>query len=216
MSKNTSTSNDSFQGNLVSGDPSVSVPPSPTEGDDDFGGSSSLRVGIVVHRAEAGFATRVNTIPKFLEINRRFLSQVTYTLPTEPKDRSLIDQKAQISSDTMIGGSTQVSERTTIKKSVIGRHCVIGKMAKIVGCVLLDHCVVEDGAKLEGCVLGKNTKIGSKAELSRCVTQAGYEVEAGETFKGEKLDVSDWTAAVGDEEDEEEPGDSESEEGSDA
>lgn len=57
-----------------------------------------------------------------------------------------------------------------------------------------------DRAKLEGCILGKNTKIGIKAELSRCVTRAGYEVDAGETFRGEKLDVSDWTAVVGDEE----------------
>jgi translation initiation factor eIF-2B subunit gamma len=73
------------------------------------------------------------------------LSQASYSLPTDPKNRSLIDQKAQISSDTIIGDSTQVSERVTIKKSVIGRHCVIGKMAKIVGCILFDHCVVEDG-----------------------------------------------------------------------
>ncbi|KAG6865847.1 hypothetical protein C0991_011179 [Blastosporella zonata] len=181
------------------------MPPSPTEGDEDSEGSNSFRVGVIIHRASAGFAIRVNTIPNFLEINRRwqFLTQATYALPTEPKDRSLIDQKAQISSDTIIGGSTQVSERTTIKKSVIGRHCVIGKMAKIVGCVLLDHCVIEDGAKLDGCILGKRTKIGAKAELSRCVTQGGYEVGAGETVKGEKLDVSDWTA-VDEEEDEDE------------
>lgn len=162
MSKNTSTCNEPRNGTIFTKDLSLSAPPSPTPGDYTLGGSKSLRVGIVVHRAEAGFATRVNTIPKFLEINRRvclffialpgscstslqFLSQATYALPTEPKDRSLIDQKAQISSDTIIGESTQVSERTTIKKSVIGRHCVIGKMAKIAGCVLLDHCVVEDG-----------------------------------------------------------------------
>ncbi|KAG6868924.1 hypothetical protein C0993_007698 [Termitomyces sp. T159_Od127] len=216
MSKDTSTFNEPFNGTISTKDTSLSAPPSPTIGDQSLGGSNSLRVGIVLHRAEAGFATRVNTIPRFLEINRRFLSQVTYALPTEPKDRSLIDQKAQISSDTVIGGSTQVSERTTIKKSVIGRHCVIGKMVKIVGCVLLDHCVIEDGAKLEGCILGKNTKIGTKAELSRSVTQAGYEVEAGETFRGEKLDVSDWTAVVEDGEEDGEDEEETSDEGDDA
>lgn len=96
----------------------------------------------------------------------------------------------------MIGYTTKVSERTSIKKSIIGKHCVIGKMVKIVGCVILDHCIVEDGygcqleislddahsddsAKLDGCILGTNTKVGAKAELSRCVTQAGYEVGAG-------------------------------------
>lgn len=68
-----------------------------------------------------------------------------YTLPSDPKNRSLIDQKAQISGDSMIGLSTRVDERASIKRSVVGKHCVIGKMTKIVGCVLLDHCVIEDG-----------------------------------------------------------------------
>jgi len=145
------------------------------------------------------------------------LSSANYTLPTDPKNRALIDQKAQISSDTIIGDSTKVSEKSTIKKSIIGRHCIIGKMVKIVGCILLDHCIIEDGAKIDGCVLGKNTKIGLKAELIRCVTQAGYEVSAGglfysnlslvdlifilfpffaDTIKNEKLETTDWTTAL--------------------
>ncbi|KAJ3997526.1 UDP-3-O-glucosamine N-acyltransferase [Lentinula boryana] len=178
--------------------------------------SSSLRVGLVLHPATAGFATRVNNIHSLLDINRRLLAETTYSLPTDSQSRSLIDPKAQISSDTMIGAFTQISERTTIKKSVIGKHCVIGKMARITGCVLLDHCVIEDGAKVDGCILGKNTKVGAKAELSRCVSQAGYEVGSGESFKNEKLDVSDWTAGRDDsEEDEDEEDEDEEEEESD-
>ncbi|KAJ3932687.1 MAG: UDP-3-O-glucosamine N-acyltransferase [Lentinula lateritia] len=181
--------------------------------------SSSLRVGIIVlHPATAGFATRVNNIHSLLDMNRRLLAETTYALPTDPQNRSLIDPKAQISSDTIIGAFTQVSERTTIKKSVIGKHCVLGKMARITGCVLLDHCVIEDGAKIDGCILGKNTKVGAKAELTRCVTQAGYEVGSGETFKNEKLDVSDWTAGPDeseedDDDDEEETDDDDDEDG---
>jgi len=137
---------------------------------------------------------RINTVQNFYEINRRILAGTTYSMPADSKDRSLIDQKAQISTDSIIGESTQVSERTAIKKSVIGRHCIIGKMVKINSCVLLDHCVIEEGAKLEGCILGRNTQVGSKAELTRCVTQAGYEVGSGEMIKGEKLEVSNWMA----------------------
>ncbi|KAJ3728760.1 UDP-3-O-glucosamine N-acyltransferase [Lentinula raphanica] len=174
--------------------------------------SSSLRVGLVLHPATAGYATRVNNIHYLLDINRRFLKETTYSLPTDPQNRSLIDAKARISTDTMIGAFTQVSERTKIEHSVIGKHCVIGKMAKISGCVLLDHCVVEDGAQIVGSILGKNTKVGEKAQLTRCVTQAGYEVSSGESFKNEKLDVSDWTAGPDSESEEE---DDEDEDGSD-
>lgn len=124
-------------------------------------GSSSLRVGIILHAAKDGFATRVNNIHSLLDMNRRvslfsfylifiepffqLLAEATYSLPTDPQNRSLIDPKAQISPDTIIGAFTQISERTTVKKSVIGKHCVVGKMVRITGCVLLDHCVIEDG-----------------------------------------------------------------------
>jgi len=62
-------------------------------------------------------------------------------LPTDSENCSLIDQKAQISVDTIIRDSTKVSEKTTIKRSVVGRHCIIGKMVRIADCV----SVIEDG-----------------------------------------------------------------------
>jgi len=191
----------------------------PSLADDDEEGIllASLRVGLIVQRgAEGGYAARANNLHSYLDLNRHFLSQTVYSLPTDPESRSLIDHKAQISSDSMIGHSTRVEERTNIKKSVIGKHCVIGKMARIVGCVIQDHCVISDGAKLDGCILGKGTKVGEKAELTRCVTQCGYEVGAGESAKNEKLDVSDWTAAPqSSDEDNEDDEDSSEDEGSD-
>ncbi|KAI0342065.1 UDP-3-O-glucosamine N-acyltransferase [Trametopsis cervina] len=171
------------------------APSSPVDSDDGADNKASLRVGIVIHSTSDGYAARANTLHSYLELNRHFLVQTSWTLPTDPESRALIDPKAQISTDSMVGHTTQVEERTSIKKSVIGKHCVIGKMVKIAGCVILDHCVIADGAKLDGCILGKNTKVGAKAELTRCVTQAGYEVDAGETFRNDKLEVADWTAA---------------------
>ncbi|KII92286.1 hypothetical protein PLICRDRAFT_172390 [Plicaturopsis crispa FD-325 SS-3] len=188
----------------------ISAPASPADDDDDDTVLlESLRVGLVIHRADTEFAARANNLFSYLELNRRALANTTYSLPTDPENRALIDQKAQISQDSMIGDSTKIEERTTIKKSVIGKHCVIGKFVKIVGCIVLDHCVIADGAKLEGSILGKNTKVGAKADLGKCVTQAGYEVEAGESFRNEKLDVSDWTAGPVESDEDEEEGEGE-------
>ncbi|EPQ57409.1 UDP-3-O-glucosamine N-acyltransferase [Gloeophyllum trabeum ATCC 11539] len=198
-------------------DMAYSLPPSPTGDQDQQMANASLRVGLVIHRDPIAYAARTNTLQSYLELNRSFLSKTPYSLPTDPKDRSLIDPKAQISSDCIVGESTRVDERTTIKRSVIGKHCTIGKMARIVGCVLLDHCVVEDGAKLDNCIMGKNTKVGSKASLSWCVTQGGFEVETGGAYKNEKLEISEWAAGGGSEGDEttsedEEDGEEDSEE----
>ena len=161
-----------FDGTILAQDPSsrgsgspslrpvpFSVTSSPSH--PDFSGESlaSLRVGIIAHSSGTGFVGRVNNVAALLEANRqacfilnltqsrglimiKFLSRTSYTLPTDPDNRALIDAKSRISSDSMIGSSTKIGERATITRSVIGRHCVIGKMSRVVGCVLLDHCVV--------------------------------------------------------------------------
>jgi translation initiation factor eIF-2B subunit gamma len=122
-----------------------SVPPSPTGSVSIGRETSSLRVGVIIHREDDGYCVRTNNLPAYLEANRHFINDTSYTLPLDPQKRALIDAKASISSDSTIGDFTKVDEKTTIKKSVIGKHCIIGKMVKIVGCVLLDHCVVSDG-----------------------------------------------------------------------
>jgi translation initiation factor eIF-2B subunit gamma len=96
---------------------------------------------------------RINTLQNFYEVNKRVSKSYLSVLPhlkcktqiLAGTTRTLIDQKTQGSTDSIIGESTQISERTTIKKSLIGRHCIIGKMVKINSCILLDHCVIEDG-----------------------------------------------------------------------
>ncbi|KAF8894888.1 UDP-3-O-glucosamine N-acyltransferase [Gymnopilus junonius] len=167
---------------------------SPGDSDTSRTLSSTRKIGLVIYDQNTEVPMRINTLHNFYEMNKRILSGTTYSLPVDPKDRSLIDQRAQISVDSIIGESTQISERSTIKRSIIGRHCIIGKLVKITGSILLDHCIVEDGTKLENCILGKSTRVGAKAELTKCVTQAGYEVSGGEVAKGEKLEVSDWMA----------------------
>jgi len=173
----------------------------------------NTRVGLIIHKAGDGAAAQANNLYSYLEINRSFLEQAAQNQTGPPAKVPLIDVKAQISADSSIGQSTRVEERASIKKSVIGRHCVIGKMTKIVGCVILDHCIIEDGAKLEGCILGGSTKVGAKAELSKCVTQAGFEVDAGGNYRNAKLEISDWTTGgvYGEDSDEDEESEAESE-----
>jgi translation initiation factor eIF-2B subunit gamma len=143
------------------------------------------KVGIVIHD-KPDLAMRINTLQNFYEMSKRvcyafsplsvpclrlkskifqILAGTTYSPPADPKDRSLIDQKAQISTDSIIGESTQISERTSIKKSVIGRHCIIGRMVKISGSVILDHCVIE-----EGCEINNGEKSYSSTLIFQCQT----------------------------------------------
>lgn len=38
-----------------------------------------------------------------------------------------------------------MGERSNVKKSVVGRHCVIGRNVKILGCVIMDFVTIGDG-----------------------------------------------------------------------
>jgi translation initiation factor eIF-2B subunit gamma len=77
-----------------------------------------------------------------LDIEFEVLATSTPSLPSNPEDRALIDQQAQISADSIIGHSTRVNKSVVIKASVVGKHCIIGEGATLIGCVLLDHCVI--------------------------------------------------------------------------
>lgn len=135
---------------------------SPVESDQEDSINTTFKVGLNLHDPGAGFTNRANTLAAYLEANRhvfqstircfpytnntsKFLSSTTWTLPSDPENRALIDQKVVISADSMVGGSTRIEERSSVKRSVIGKHCHIGKMVKITGCVILDHCVISEG-----------------------------------------------------------------------
>ena len=45
----------------------------------------------------------------------------------------------------MVAEGTQIGEKVSIKRSVIGRQCKIGDHVQIVNCTLLDNVIVEDG-----------------------------------------------------------------------
>lgn len=69
----------------------VSAPPSPTGSDGDRAVAESFRIGIVIH---AESAIRVNTIPNFLEVNRRVSS--IYSAPIYRINRASSDTVSSV------------------------------------------------------------------------------------------------------------------------
>ena len=104
--------------------------------------------------AEPDHLIRANSLAGYWELNRRFIKSLAIATQGQvnpnnsrmsAEEGAPISNLAQISPDSLIGDSTRVAEKTSIKKCVIGRHCVIGKGAKLTGCVLWDFVVIEEG-----------------------------------------------------------------------
>ena len=126
----------------------------------------SLRCDVLIyHRVKGEVCGRTNTLARYQEMNKlvrtcnlisandaflkiwlQLLTDGMYS-PKEPPPG--VDHSAQIGGDVLIGDSSRVGERTTIKRSVVGAHCIIGKHVRVVNSVLMDHVQLADGCVSE-------------------------------------------------------------------
>lgn len=159
---------------------------------------------------EPEYLVRANSLPGYWEINRRFVRNAgaafaaaaaggaTPVAATTNGAAAEISATAQISPDSLVDEGVRVGDRASIKKCIVGRHCNIGKGAKLTGCVLWDFVTVEDNARLENVVLCSNVRIGEKASIKDCEFGPGFEALPGgescawwsltaATLKGERL-----------------------------
>ncbi|OZJ04250.1 hypothetical protein BZG36_02484 [Bifiguratus adelaidae] len=144
---------------------------------------AGIRVQVLV--CKEGFTARANTIQSYCEINR-YLTRPASTI-TRIASSAEISNRTQVGNDSIVGASTKIDERTSVKRSAVGAHCTIGKNVKITNCIIMDNVVVEDNAKLDGCVICNNANIMERAHLKDCEVSGGYIVDKDFHVKGEKL-----------------------------
>ncbi len=56
-----------------------------------------------------------------------------------------VSSSTQIGPDSLVGRGSKIGDKCTVKKSIIGSHCNIGKNVKITNSVIMDYVVLEDG-----------------------------------------------------------------------
>ncbi|KAG2226768.1 hypothetical protein INT45_005733 [Circinella minor] len=132
-----------------------------------------------------GFCGRANTIAGYSELNRHETKQGASI--TRVPSSTEVAPKTQVGNDSIIGEHTKIDERSSVKKSCVGAHCVIGKNVKIANSVIMDYVVIADNAKVDGCVICNNAKVLEKAVLKDCDVAGEYVVEKDSQVKGEKL-----------------------------
>ncbi|KAI9310687.1 nucleotide-diphospho-sugar transferase [Dichotomocladium elegans] len=129
-----------------------------------------------------GFCSRGNTIASYSELNRHTTKQ---GMPvTRVPATAEVAPKTQVGNDSMIGEHTKIDERSSVKKSCVGAHCVIGKNVKIANSVIMDNVVIADNAKVDGCIICNNAKVLEKAVLKDCDVAAEYVVKKDSKWHG--------------------------------
>ncbi|EDK45184.1 conserved hypothetical protein [Lodderomyces elongisporus NRRL YB-4239] len=167
---------------------------------------SKETVGLLTIPNEALFY-RVNNLPVWMEANRHFMKQQamnggrnqlqTQTQTQTQQQQSQQQSQQQIASkgkavahvgaDSLVAESTQLGEKTNIKKSVVGSGCVIGKKVRINASLILDNVTIEDDVQLDNCIIGHNAIIHSKSKLTNSYVESTNEVVANTQSKGDTL-----------------------------
>nr|XP_006818161.1 PREDICTED: translation initiation factor eIF-2B subunit gamma-like [Saccoglossus kowalevskii] len=98
---------------------------------------------------QSGHCLRVNTLPAYIEANRNISKQISSLLldAEEPLIHSaaVVKNKSQIGHDCMIGEGSNLTEKVSVKKSIIGKHCKIGEKVRISSSIIMDHVTISDG-----------------------------------------------------------------------
>ncbi|RMC08596.1 hypothetical protein DUI87_14843 [Hirundo rustica rustica] len=137
------------------------------------------KVRCYVHIMKEGLCYRVNTLGLYIEANR----QVPKLLLSLGLEEPLVHGSAQITdrgmvgSDSIIGSSTQIGEKTSIKHSIIGSMCTIKDKVKITNCIIMNSVTIEEGCCLQGSVICHNAVIEKGADIKDCLIGSDQRLE---------------------------------------
>ncbi|PVU95786.1 hypothetical protein BB559_002610 [Furculomyces boomerangus] len=141
-------------------------------------------VSVLAYVRRGGIGGRANNINRYCDLNRVISKLHTFERISPSAE---IGSKVQITNDSMVGASTKIQERSLIKKSVVGSHCIIGKNVKLTNCIINDHVTIEDNVKMESTVVCRQAKINAKSQLKDCEVGALANVPQNTNAKAEQF-----------------------------
>ncbi|XP_062849980.1 translation initiation factor eIF-2B subunit gamma isoform X2 [Trichomycterus rosablanca] len=128
-----------------------------------------------VHIMEDGLCYRVNTLVAYIEANR-----VAPKLFEEPPVHSTaeVSERSLVGSDSIIGASCKIADKTSIKRSTIGAHTIVKEKVKITNSIIMNGVTIEEGCNIQGSVICNNATIGRGADIKYCLVGSGQRIEA--------------------------------------
>ena len=140
------------------------------------------------------YCARLNSIQAYSDINRDVIGEANHLSGYSfSAQNNIIHPSAELGAKTtvgphcMLGEGSQMGDKCSVKRSVIGRHCRIGANVKVVNSIVMNHVTIGDGCSIQGSVICSNVQLQERAVLKDCQVGAGFVVAAGSECKGEVL-----------------------------
>ncbi|KAJ1431773.1 Nucleotidyl transferase domain [Sesbania bispinosa] len=140
------------------------------------------------------YCARLNSLQAYIDINRDVIGEANHLSGYSfSAHNNIIHPSAELGAKTtvgphcMLGEGSQMGDKCSVKRSVIGRHCRIGASVKVVNSVVMNHVTIGDSCSIQGSVICSNVQLQERAVLKDCQVGAGFVVTAGSECKGEVL-----------------------------
>uniref|UniRef100_A0A8C1LIV3 Translation initiation factor eIF2B subunit gamma n=1 Tax=Cyprinus carpio TaxID=7962 RepID=A0A8C1LIV3_CYPCA len=127
-----------------------------------------------VHIMEEGMCYRVNTLAAYIEANR-VVPKLFEDPPIHPS--AVVSERSLVGSDSIIGPSCQISDKTSIKRSNVGTSSIIKEKVKITNSIIMNGVTIEEGCNIQGSVICNNAMIGRGADMKYCLVGSGQRIE---------------------------------------
>ncbi|OAY80535.1 Translation initiation factor eIF-2B subunit gamma [Ananas comosus] len=144
--------------------------------------------------SKSKYCARLNSVQAFNDINREVVGEAShlsgYYFSAQNNiihPSAVLGSKTTVGPQCMVAEGSQLGDKCSVKRSVIGRHCRISSNVKIVNSVVMDHVTIEDGCFIQGSVICSNVQLQERAVLKDCQVGAGYVVTSGSEHKSEAL-----------------------------
>ncbi|KAK7359247.1 hypothetical protein VNO77_01200 [Canavalia gladiata] len=140
------------------------------------------------------YCARLNSIQAYSDINREVIGEANHLSGYSfSAQNNVIHPSAELGAKTtvgphcMLGEGSQMGDKCSVKRSVIGSHCRIGANVKVVNSVVMNHVTIGDSCSIQGSVICSNVLLQERAVVKDCQVGAGFVVVAGSECKGEVL-----------------------------
>lgn len=103
-----------------------------------------------------------------------------------------IYRSCTLTEDVLVGDNTQISDHTTVTKSMIGDNCDIGNNVTIRGSQIMNNVVIKDNCKITNTFIDDNVVVEENCVLEAgAILAASVHVKSDHKLKGNIIESDD-------------------------
>eukprot|EP01111_Echinosteliopsis_oligospora_P013260 TRINITY_DN4715_c0_g1_i1.p1 TRINITY_DN4715_c0_g1~~TRINITY_DN4715_c0_g1_i1.p1 ORF type:complete len:320 (+),score=99.57 TRINITY_DN4715_c0_g1_i1:167-1126(+) len=156
--------------------------------------SPSDNISCFAYVMDKGYCTRATDVATYLEANRDIARSAAVYMPFEKKGKnnfidesSNIHPQTQTGADCVVGAGSKMGERCSVKKSIIGKHCIIGDNVKITNSVIMDYVFIGHGCNITDSVICNSVAMKENCNIKDSSIGVNVHLSSKSDIKSESL-----------------------------